>query len=105
DRMAQDMAVELKPFGVACISLYPMGMVEDVKWNVPDAESGIFVGRAVAALYTDPGLMEKTGRIYGTRALARLYGFTNEDGTQPAILEALKGWVQPDGTMVCPKDG
>jgi dehydrogenase/reductase SDR family member 1 len=105
DRMAQDMAVELKPFGVASVSLYPMGMVEDVQWNVPGAESGTFIGRAVAALYTDPALMDKTGRIYGTRALAKIYGFTDANGSQPEISEEFRGWVQPDGTMVCPNDG
>jgi len=104
DRMAQDMAVELRPFGVASISLYPMGNVEDVKWEVPGAESGILVGRAVAALYTDPALMDKTGHIYGTRALAKIYGFTDADGSQPEIPEAFRGWVQSDGTMLCPND-
>jgi dehydrogenase/reductase SDR family protein 1 len=105
DRMAQDMAIELRPFGVASISLYPMGRVEDVEWNVPGAESGIFVGRVVAALYTDPGLMDKTGRIYGTRALAKIYGFTDTDGSQPEISEAFRSWVQPDGSMACPNVG
>jgi hypothetical protein len=46
-------------------------------------ESPLFVGRAVIALATDPEIMEKTGSVYLTRALAQEYGFTDIDGHQP----------------------
>ncbi|MGA9510180.1 MAG: SDR family oxidoreductase [Candidatus Sulfotelmatobacter sp.] len=47
------------------------------------SESPRFVGRAVVALATDPNVMNKTGRVYSSWALAREYGFTDLDGTQP----------------------
>jgi NAD(P)-dependent dehydrogenase (short-subunit alcohol dehydrogenase family) len=47
------------------------------------SESPRYIGRAVVALATDPNLMSKTGRVYSSWALAREYGFTDLDGTQP----------------------
>ncbi len=47
------------------------------------SESPRYIGRAVVALATDPNVMNKTGRVYSSWALAREYGFTDLDGTQP----------------------
>jgi NAD(P)-dependent dehydrogenase (short-subunit alcohol dehydrogenase family) len=47
------------------------------------SESPRYVGRAVVALATDPTVMNKTGRVLSSWALAREYGFTDLDGTQP----------------------
>jgi NAD(P)-dependent dehydrogenase (short-subunit alcohol dehydrogenase family) len=47
------------------------------------SESPRFVGRAVVALATDPRVKKKTGRVFSSWALAREYGFTDLDGTQP----------------------
>ncbi|MGB7601409.1 MAG: SDR family oxidoreductase [Candidatus Sulfotelmatobacter sp.] len=47
------------------------------------SESPRYIGRAVVALGTDPDVMNKTGRVYSSWALAREYGFTDQDGTQP----------------------
>jgi NAD(P)-dependent dehydrogenase (short-subunit alcohol dehydrogenase family) len=47
------------------------------------SESPRYVGRAVVALATDPNSKEKTGRVFSSWALAREYGFTDLDGTQP----------------------
>ena len=41
--------------------------------------------RAIAALATDPKLMEKSGQVLIV-ALAQEYGFTDIDGTQPRPL-------------------
>ena len=79
-----------------------MGGVEDVAWDVPGAESGVFVGRAVIALYSDPGLLDKTGKAFGTRVLAPIYGFTDTDGSLPAIADEDAAWARPDGSLVCP---
>ena len=46
------------------------------------AESPEFPGRAVAALASDPDVLEKTGRVLTTPELAREYGFTDLDGKQ-----------------------
>ncbi|MEE4301554.1 MAG: SDR family NAD(P)-dependent oxidoreductase [Pseudomonadales bacterium] len=85
DRMAQDMAHELRPFGVAAVSLWP-GVVKtefllaavdagDVRFDLSGAETPRFSGRAVAALARDPDLMEKTGQILRVADLAREYRF------------------------------
>jgi NAD(P)-dependent dehydrogenase (short-subunit alcohol dehydrogenase family) len=47
------------------------------------SESPRYIGRAVVALATDPQAMNKTGRVFSSWNLAREYGFTDLDGTQP----------------------
>ena len=47
------------------------------------SESPRFVGRAVVAVAADPKAMKKSGRVFSSWALAREYGFTDLDGTQP----------------------
>jgi hypothetical protein len=46
-------------------------------------ETPLFVGRAVVALASDPQIMQKSGSVCRTRALAQEYGFTDVDGHQP----------------------
>ena len=83
DRLAQDMAVELAPHNVASVSLYPGHVIDVKKTRKPKRESAQFVGRAVAALAADPDIMKRTGQILVAAELAREYGFTDTDGTQP----------------------
>ena len=47
------------------------------------SESPRYIGRAVVALAADPKLKKKSGRVFSSWALAREYGFTDLDGTQP----------------------
>jgi NAD(P)-dependent dehydrogenase (short-subunit alcohol dehydrogenase family) len=47
------------------------------------SESPRYVGRAVVALAADPKVKGKSGRVFSSWALAREYGFTDLDGTQP----------------------
>ena len=47
------------------------------------SETPQYIGRAVAALAADPDVMSKTGRALSSWELAREYGFTDVDGTQP----------------------
>lgn len=89
DRLAQDMAVELRPHGVASVSLYP-GHVTDAKRSPnPKRESAQFVGRAVAALAADPDVLRRSGQVLVVAELAREYGFTDTDGTQPKPYDEL----------------
>ena len=89
DRMALSMAHELRPHGVAAVSLYP-GLVrtEGVMkaaghFDLSNSESPQFVGRAAAALAADPNLMQKSGRVLVAAALGIEYGFRDIDGKQP----------------------
>jgi dehydrogenase/reductase SDR family protein 1 len=102
DRMAKDMAVELRPYEVTCISLWP-GVVRTenlVKWHaegsvpfdVENGESPRFTGRAVVAVASDPKRIEKTGQVLICYELAHEYGFTDVDGRQPPDLGAQMGF-------------
>ena len=89
DKMAVEMARDLRGTGVTCVSLWP-GLVrtEGVMRGreaakLPDSESPLFVGRAVAALAGDPKVGQKTGQILLVGELAKAYGFSDQDGTTP----------------------
>ncbi len=90
DRMAFAMAQELRQYNIAALALYPgLTRTERVeRFASPDelasAESPRYAGRAVVALAADSAVMRRSGRAYKTGALAREYGFTDIDGTQPA---------------------
>jgi dehydrogenase/reductase SDR family member 1 len=55
-------------------------------FDMTNSESPQFIGRAVAALSEDPGLMQKSGQVLVAAALALEYGFTDIDGNQPRPL-------------------
>lgn len=92
DKMAADMAHELREQNVAVISLYP-GLVRTEKvleaaayLDLSNSESPQFVGRAVAALASDPNVIRRTGSVVVAAAAAEEYGFTDVDGKQPRPL-------------------
>jgi NAD(P)-dependent dehydrogenase (short-subunit alcohol dehydrogenase family) len=92
DKMTADMAVELKPHGVAVVSLYP-GLVRTEKvmeaakfLDLSNSESPEFIGRAVAALADDPNVLRHTGKVLVAASLATEYGFTDIDGKKPRPL-------------------
>ena len=94
DRMARDMARELRPHGVAAVALWP-GIVrterlllepERLGFDTTNGESPQLSGRAVAALSVDPKLLDRSGQALVVAELAKEYGFTDIDGKQPASL-------------------
>lgn len=92
DKLTADMAAELKPYRVAVVSLYP-GLVRTEKimeaaqfLDLSNSESPEFIGRAVAALASDPEVMRYTGRVLVAAAVAMEYGFTDVDGKRPRPL-------------------
>lgn len=93
DRMAADMAHELRKLGVAVVSLWPgrvtTEMILSRKGSTKDNESPEFVGRSVVALACAPDLLEKSGGALHTRQLAREYGFTDVDGRVPSLTKGL----------------
>lgn len=93
DRMARDMAIELKPHNVASISLWQgFTYTERAQENLRKVEgmasqlnsavgsSVEFPGRVIAALAADPKLMDKTGGTFISAELAQEYGITDIDG-------------------------
>lgn len=91
DKMAADMAHELRDHGVAVVSLYP-GLVRTEAvlaagvFDLSNSESPEFIGRAVAALAGDPEVMRHSGRVVVAARLAEEYGFTDVDGSTPRPL-------------------
>jgi hypothetical protein len=73
------------------VSLYP-GLVRTEAvlaakiFDLSNSESPEFMGRAVAALASDPNVMRWTGQVAVAAALALEYGFTDIDGRQPRPL-------------------
>jgi hypothetical protein len=51
--------------------------------NFLESESPLFVGRAVAALAADPGVLARSGQLLSSWELAREYGFVDADGRRP----------------------
>jgi NAD(P)-dependent dehydrogenase (short-subunit alcohol dehydrogenase family) len=98
-RLAQAQAAELAPHGVTAIALTPgflrseavldhFGVTADTWRDADDphfakSETPHYLGRAVVALAADPGVARHNGRALSTGPLAREYGFTDLDGTQP----------------------
>jgi dehydrogenase/reductase SDR family protein 1 len=89
DKMVFDVAAQMRECGVAAVSVYP-GLVrtEEVMKNkeyfdMSNSESMEFQGRAVAGLAADPALMDKSGKVFTSAALALEYGYADVDGYQP----------------------
>lgn len=110
DRMAADMAVELKPHNIASLSIWPgivgtelmtqfaaeMGLgaaktgeakaIQDqYNWETP-----LLTGRVIAALAADPGVLRRTGQVQIVAELARTYGLVDANGQRPASLRSLR---------------
>ncbi|PYE51926.1 SDR family NAD(P)-dependent oxidoreductase [Deinococcus yavapaiensis] len=87
DRMASAMANHLRPHGVTSVALYP-GLVRtegvllapEGAFDFTNSESPQFIGRAVAALASDPRVFEKTGQVLVAAELGEAYGFADIDG-------------------------
>jgi len=109
DRMARDMAIELKDHNVASVSLwqgftFTERAMENLK-NVPGmaeqlkaaaGSSPEFPGRVVAALAADPAIMAKSGGSFINAELAEEYDITDTDGTKVPSNRAARGspiWV------------
>ena len=105
-RLAYAWAEELRPHGVAALALTPGFMRTEVvlehfgateqNWRevaerderargmgLAGSETPFFVGRAVAALASDPNVLEKSGGLYSSWGLSEEYGFTDVDGARP----------------------
>jgi NAD(P)-dependent dehydrogenase (short-subunit alcohol dehydrogenase family) len=99
-RLAFAQGEELAPKGGTAVALTPgwlrsemmldiYGVTED-NWREAHnphfaaiSESPRFVGRAVAALAADPDVHRRNGGSFSSGGLAREYGFTDVDGSQP----------------------
>ena len=81
DRMTADMAVDLKPYGITALSLWPPPTatermlaykdktVDASTWSLP-----LFNGRVIAALAAQPDLSDRAGGAFPVRDLAAELG-------------------------------
>jgi len=119
-RMAWAHAKDLAPHGATSVSMTPgwlrsemmldtFGVTEenwrDATSKVPHfviSETPRFVGRAVAALATDSDRARWNGQSLSSGGLAKVYGFTDLDGSQPDawryILEVQEAGKPADAT-------
>jgi NAD(P)-dependent dehydrogenase (short-subunit alcohol dehydrogenase family) len=74
-RLALGFACDLRPHNVAAVAITP--------GHLGVNETPEYLGRAVATLAGDHGVMKRSGRALTVGELAREYGFTDIDGTQP----------------------
>jgi NAD(P)-dependent dehydrogenase (short-subunit alcohol dehydrogenase family) len=120
-RLAFAQGEELEPHGCTAVALTPGWMrsemmldiygVTEATWREATvgnphftaiSESPRFVGRAVAALAADPGLQRRNRGSFSSGGLAREYGFTDVDGSQPDcwryMVEVQDAGRPPDAT-------
>jgi NAD(P)-dependent dehydrogenase (short-subunit alcohol dehydrogenase family) len=100
-RLAYAMAEELRPHNVTALALTPGFLrseamlehfgVSEANWRDGAAkdqhfiasETPYFVGRAVAALASDPNVAKKSGGVFSSWDLSDEYGFSDIDGNRP----------------------
>jgi len=93
DKFAADMAVDLKDFNVAAVSIWMGALMSErllaMMAAAPDKfahlqlETTEFTGHLVWALYNDPKLMDLSGQTVIGAELALKYGIKDAGGKQP----------------------
>ncbi|YAF95094.1 MAG: SDR family NAD(P)-dependent oxidoreductase [Nodularia sp. CChRGM 3473] len=111
DRLAADMAVELKPYNIASVSMWPgivgtehisclasemaaqnnttdpknSSIAERYNWETP-----LLTGRVIAALAGEPNVMRRTGKVQIVAELAQQYKLVDQEGNRPVSLRSLR---------------
>jgi NAD(P)-dependent dehydrogenase (short-subunit alcohol dehydrogenase family) len=96
-RLVWAMAQELREYDIASLAVAPgfmrteriveafrrAGAADAIDRPGGPKETTAYLGRAIVALAADPEVLTKSGELLEVGALARAYGFTDVDGTQP----------------------
>jgi NAD(P)-dependent dehydrogenase (short-subunit alcohol dehydrogenase family) len=87
-RLVTALAEETKDTDLAIVGVSPGWMAVERMAGLPERQQGemesvTYIGRAVAALASDPGVSRRSGQTLAVGDLARIYGFTDIDGSQP----------------------
>lgn len=91
DRLSADMAIELAPKAVSVVSLYPGSVSTEFiqEWaaargsDLSNAQTPLFVGRAIAALASLPDLAARSGSIQWVEDVAEELDLVDENGRRP----------------------
>lgn len=90
DKMAADMAVDLRQFGIASVSIWMGALLTERLRKIVSSDTERFghlldiaetpelTGRVIWALFNDPSLMEVSGRTLIGAELAARYGIKDE---------------------------
>jgi NAD(P)-dependent dehydrogenase (short-subunit alcohol dehydrogenase family) len=112
DKFAKDMAVDLRAYNVAAVSIW-MGMLRTDRtkrvmdadaakyagfWEI--AETPEFTGKLIAALYRDPKRAEKSGLVLVGAEAAADYGIDDEGRHPPSHRGMLGGPAQAHPAVV-----
>jgi NAD(P)-dependent dehydrogenase (short-subunit alcohol dehydrogenase family) len=103
DKMAADMAVDFKDFGVAAVSIW-MGVLLTERFKnlvalapekfdhlMDNAETPELTGHLIWALFNDPAVMDKSGQTLIGAELAVEYGIKDDGDRQPPSYRDLHG--------------
>lgn len=103
DKMAADMAVDFKDFGIATVSIW-MGVLlterfkqlvatapDELAHLLDNTETPEFTGHLIWALFNDPRLMDKSGQTFIGAELATEYGITDAGDREPPSYRDLHG--------------
>jgi NAD(P)-dependent dehydrogenase (short-subunit alcohol dehydrogenase family) len=100
-RLAYAMAADLRDHRVTALAVTPGFLrsetmldhfgVTEANWqdavrkdrHFAESETPYYIGRAVAALASDPNVASKAGQVHATWNLAKEYGFIDVDGRRP----------------------
>ncbi|MBD2255551.1 SDR family NAD(P)-dependent oxidoreductase [Nostoc parmelioides] len=110
DRLAADMAVELQPYNIASLSIWPgivgtelfsrlasemsdnhtdesqiSAIAERYNWETP-----LLTGRVIAKLAAETYVINRTGRVQVVAELAKQYGVVDQEGNLPVSLRSLR---------------
>ena len=88
DRLSADMAIELKPKGIACCSVYPGTVATEFisEWagqrggDLSHMQTTLGVGRCVGALAVAPDLMQRSGTIQWIEDISVQFDVVDEFG-------------------------
>lgn len=112
-RMAWALAQELKPYQCTAVALTPGWMRSEImlehfgiteeNWRQAGeqdphfliSETPRYVGRAVAALASDPDVGRWSGQSLSSGELAEVYGFTDIDGSRPNFMRYYREVIVP----------
>jgi NAD(P)-dependent dehydrogenase (short-subunit alcohol dehydrogenase family) len=88
-RLVSALAEEKKDSDLAFVGVSPGWMAVERMTGLSEKqqqemESVAYIGRAVSALACDPSVSRRSGQTLAVGDLARIYGFTDIDGRQPA---------------------
>jgi NAD(P)-dependent dehydrogenase (short-subunit alcohol dehydrogenase family) len=113
NRLAFSQGHELEPFGATAVAITPGWLrsemmldnfgVSEENWRESDSappdfglsESPRYVGRAIVALASDPNRARWNQQSVDSGRLAREYGFTDVDGSQPDIWRFIEEVREP----------